>query len=218
MSANQVVLYVDENGDEAVTEPESTEKANERAGEMSRSGVKVLSVVDAEYGRQRVNPAKDTRVWYRPRGSDKSEDDQFSGLMTYAQAMVAGETLREKGHTIVGLISQQQFEERTGNAVGELFEGGEVPEDTNEPLRRAVERMEKVITRQEQARATVPDRNAESRRYQAVELALRLMEQKKGSLSPREMATTAMADQVVKDAKVIEKYLKGSTPRRPSTT
>lgn len=206
----QVVLYVDEDGKEAITEAESAEEANARAKDMAQCGVNVLSVVDLDYGRQRVTLVRDTRVWYRQQGR---QEDMFSPLMTYQHAAATGEDLREAGYEIVGLISQQQFLERTGNATEEHEER----EDPNEPLRRAVERMEKTITRQEQARATVPDHHAESRRYQALELVLKLMEHKDYSTVVDSKRRPVTAEQLVKDAKVIEKYLKGTAPRRPST-
>lgn len=221
MSTDQVVLWLDPQGVEQITTPEPAEQANERAKGMARDGVNVLSVVDAEYGHRRVNPAKDTRVWFRSNGSDKDEDDMFTGLMSYNQAMVTGEKLREQGHAIVGLISQQQFEERTVDAVKDLFEGGEQPKDTLAELRETLERVEKStasLTRQDKARATVPDRNAESRRYQAMELALRLLDVKKDTLSPAERKGEGVAKRIVEDARVIERYLKGTTPRTPSTT
>lgn len=208
----QVVLYTDEEGNEAITEPEPALAANERAKEMARNGVKVLRVVDPYYGEKRVTPARDTRVWYRPRGSEDEEDDKFSPLMTYPQAMVRGDSLREKGYTIIGLISQQQFEERTAKAAQELFEGKE-PEDPGEPLRRAVERVEKIVTSQakarEQAGATVPDHQAEGRRYQALELAVKML--------TNQMRLSVDARKLVAEAKVIERYLKGTAPRRPQT-
>jgi hypothetical protein len=212
----KVVLYVDDNGREVLTDPEPYEEANARAKDMAQCGVKVLSVVDPDYGRQRITPPRDTRVWYRKQGAEEGQDDMFSGLMTYQEAAASGEGLRSKAYEIVGLISQQQFLERTENAVEELFEGGAV-HDPTAPLLHALERVEKTITRQEQARATVPDRNSESRRYQALELALRLLDVKKDTLSPAERKGEGVAKRVVEDARVIEKYLKGTTPRPPKS-
>lgn len=210
----QVVLYVDNSGKEAITEPEPAEEANERAKQMARDGIQVLSVVDPAYGNTRVGLDRSTRVWYREQGEEADRKDLFSNLMTYREATMAAVELRERGYEILGLISQEQFLERVRPDEDDEVEGAPEP---SEPLRRAVERMEKLITRSTESRAMVADHHAESRRYQAVELALRLMEQKKGSLSPREMASSAMATQVIQDAKIIEKYLKGTAPRRPKT-
>lgn len=167
MKEPQVVLYVDENGKEAITDPEPAEEANARAKDMAQRGIQVLSVVDPHYGDKRVNPVRDTRVWYREQGAQEGQDNLFSALMTYEQAAVTGEGLREVGYEIVGLISQEQFPERTGNAAEELFQGGD-------PLEQAMGHAQELVPCSDEAKATgiVPDHHAESRRYQALELEI----------------------------------------------
>lgn len=204
MDEQHVVLYVGQDGKEAITDPEPYAEANARAQGMVAAGIHVLSVVDPEYGRKRIDPARDTRVWYRQQGSGESEDGMFSALMTYPEATAAEERFRSSGYEVVGLISQQEFLERTGIAVEESFGPGEITEP-GESLRRD----------ETGAMTTVPDHHVESRRYQALELALKLMEQKKGTLSLLEMKGAGAAKQVVEDARAFEKYLKGTTPRVP---
>lgn len=145
---------------------------------------------------------RDTRVWYRKKDAQNGEDSIFSALMAYQEAAEEAERLAARGYVVEALISQQQFLERAGNAMEE-------PEEPNEALREAQARMEKTVTRQG---------DGESRRLQALDWALRLAEVhaavKTGGVVLKDPKPVTAAE-VVADAKVFERYLKGSQPRSP---
>lgn len=107
-------------------------------------------------------------------------------------------------------------------------EQADKPEDPGKSitaLRAAVERIEKEILaekeefrRRNESRAMeAPEspRQGESRRHQALQWALKLLELKSEGLPLTDMQKAVSPEQVVKDARVLEKYLKGTTPRTP---
>lgn len=161
-------------------------------------------------------------------------EERYVGPMSYSKAEDRARTMDVAGITVVAILTAEAAEERRNNPDMDivhpdpellpepsadhvtLFEGEVEQAEANKPvpppedaLMVAFKRAKEKIADAElerRNRATIAERSEEPRRYQALELALRLAQLK---LSPD-------VGELVKDAKVIEKYLKG--PARRSTS
>lgn len=168
---------------------------------------------------------------------DEDGVERYTAVLPYAKANERAEVIRLGGMEIIGVMTVEHARERRNNPDADivhpdpellpepsadhvtLFEGEVEQAEASKraaaeaDIRRALERAEKILLdaeEQARSRCTVAERSEEPRRYQALEMALRLMEQK-GFPTIGERARATTAENLVKDAKVIEKYLKGTT-------
>lgn len=219
-SSTYVVLYLDYEGHQQATSPGvSLKTANKRAEEMEHQGVQVLAVMSEEEGRNRVlffhaSPDELFRVKYRGAGqlraqytkpvpkADIPEALNRLGKAGFKVWIVPGEDAPPVDPQEMGF--EPEPEPREENVIP--FEVVPDPDDDTDAFMNALERV--------RADAEASNRyRTDQMRHQALDWALRLHEMR-SRMEPRLAKEVPSASMVVDSAKVFERYLKGTTPRR----